>query len=517
LCSYDESIALPAREWAAAASDPAGDPVTADEVTAAAARLGRFVESRPGETGLPRWRPRLCFEALSDDGLSEDGSQLRVRTAGVRERERYLVRLPQLAAPREFDWDEVDPAVRTLIAFGASVQTQDGRLLDKPWFLLDVPSPVVQEAMRYLKGLDRSRRSLLMRAVSGSGTRPERSLLLGIAARRYEVRPVADALAAERPAHHLDWVNPDRPRVERLERLLACSPTVAVTLDGFDGLDFWDVGDGKWLRRARVPDVPRTAAVASVGGEDTALVTTRQGELWLVPCRGAGEPELRPDLVAPVLGRAPQDLAVALHPGGRLVVGAGRRVWAADLDTGRTRHLVDLDSDLHALHLVGSADAPVLWCVTTAGRIHRLWLDDAGGAEVTPFPLPRTPLFTAASPDGLRLLVTDVARNLHLRSAHGESDLLGRVRVRDARATAVDDRFAVVAGAGARGLGWLDLHDLTTAGQPVRVPLDEAPVGIALPGSGRVLVARPAGLLAVTPQPMYADVPVPSPRTGGRP
>ncbi|WP_280492987.1 ATP-binding protein [Nocardia asiatica] len=510
LCSYEDSVALPAREWAAAASDPSGSVVTPDEVASAAAHLDRFVEFRPSDTGLPRWRPRLCYEALPGD------AQRRRRRTDVRNREQFLTRLPQLTAPRETDWHNTDPAVRKLIAIGASIQTPNGRLVDKPWFLLDLPPSIVQEAVRYLNGMDRQRRSLLMQAVRFRGARPDRALLLSIAAQRYRIQPVTSALAREEQAHDTGWVQPERPHLERLAGLMACSDTIAITVDTQDRLHFWEVVDGGETRAPTcVSGVPRTVSVASVSGEEIALVTTWQGEVWIIRCRGDDEPQQRPDLAQESAGPL-SDLVAGLHPGGWAIIGAGRMLWATEFDTGRVRRSFDLDSDLHELHVTGPVDDPFVWCVTVAGRIRRLRLNHPNSPEVTPFPVPRSPLFAAVSPDGRCLVVVDVAGGLHLRRTHAGNGLQSDTAGQKVGAVAVNNRYAALAGAAPGGLGWLDLYDLDTAQPPIRSLLDEAPVGIALLEDRQVLVARPCGLLTLTPRATSTE-PIPASTPGNRP
>lgn len=499
LCSYDEAIALPASVWAAAVSDPAGVAVTAQEVESAAARSDRFIEPRPSETGLARWRPRLCF--------TEPPGPAPQNRSGIGHREQFLIRLLELAARQDTDWGAIDPAVRTLIAFGASIQRQDGRLLDKPWFLLDVPPVVVQEAVRKLDGSDRQRHSRLLPALSSNETRADRMLLLEVAARRYAVGPVVRALALDEQAHVVHWVQPDRPRLERLTRLVTCSDTIAVTMDTQDTLHFWDVGDGSPTRPpTRLPGVPWGVSVASVAGEELALVTSREGEVWSLRCRGDEEPRHRSELLVRSGGRL-RDLAAVLHSSGQAILGSGRVLWTADSTAGRVRRVFAVDSDLHSLHGADSASGPIAWCVTKAGRVRRLRSDAPRGSDVTPFPLSRSPLFTAASPDGQCLVVMDVAGGLHLRGAHGAHDPLAGVRVRDARAIAVANRVVAVACETPRGLGQVELHDLMGVRPSVRVPVDEAPVGVALPGDGRVLLALPSGLLSLMLHVSDAEVP----------
>lgn len=506
LCSYDEEIALPASLWAAVTSGPGDVAVTAQEITSAATRSGRFIESRPSETGVARWRPRLCF--------TEPPDPARQYRSGVGNREQFLIRLLRLTEGQDADWNAIDPAVRTLVAFGASIQRQDGRLLDKPWFLLDVPPAIVQEAVRKLRGADRQRHSRLLPALSRNETRADRALLLGIAARRHAVDPVVKALAEVEQEHVVHWVQPDRPRSERLTRLGTCSDTIAVTMDTQDTLHFWDVGNGSPTRPpARLSGVPWGVTVASVANEEVALVTTRDGAAWSLYCRGDDEPRHRPDLLVRSGGRL-LDLAVTLHSSGQAILASGQVLWMADITTGRARRVLAVDSDLHSLLGAQSTSVPIAWCVTKAGRVRRLRPDAPNGSDIRPFPLPRSPLFTAASADGQRLVVMDVAGGLHLRGAHGAHDQLAGVRVRDARAVAVDDRFVAVACGGPPGFWHVELHVLTGARPVFRLPVDEAPVGVALPGDGRVLVAMPSGLLSLTPHVMDAEMSPPTTTQG---
>lgn len=489
LCSYDDSIAVPAREWAAAASDPSGSEVTVDDVTTAAAALGRFVERVPGIGGLDRWRPRFPFHGSADTPPPQH----------------FLVRIPQISDPSQVDWAAVDPAVRTLVAEGASLETRHGRMLDDPDFLLAVPPDLVSAAVRRLRNdaADRTRRALVARAVPPDGSLADRALLLGVAARRYGLSSVAAALAESRhrPAHDIAWVQPDRPRTKRFTRMsTALQGAVAVTVDDEDVLGFWSLVDGESTRpEVRVPGVPRTVTAAMLHGRVVCLVATWQGEIWAVDCQGDDEPVRRPDLIPPATnGTRPGDLLVALHPGGRAVVGCRSEVWVVDVASGRPmRRAATLDSDVHTISAAGPADDPVAWLVTATCRIRRLRLDDPQESEVAHFPLPRRPLVAAASPDGGRALVVDVGGGLNLRGANGDGHHLGHDRTPDIRAVAVDDHFAVVAGGPTGGPGWLEAYDLTGSASPARVRLDEPPIGVAVTQTGDILVARPSGLLTL--------------------
>ncbi|WET81086.1 ATP-binding protein [Amycolatopsis sp. QT-25] len=487
LCSYDDMIVVPAHEWAAAASDPSGVLVTADDVTTAAARLGSLVECRPGAGGLPRWRPRFKARVSADSAPSE----------------RFLARLPQVNSPSEVDWSMIDPAVRTLVAFAASLDTPRGRMLDDPGFLLDAPPSLVSAAVRRLRNdsQGRMRRSLVARAVPPNETAANRALILDIAARRYGVklRPVASWPPRHRPTREVSWVQPDRPRTARFTRLSAAQAgDVAVTIDDSDALDFWSLTDGRAIRSTvQVEGVPRTVTVASVAGVVLALVTTWQGEIWSIDCHSDEHPVRRPELVPTTAGGTkPAELLASLHPSGQVVVGLGADVWVTDLTSGnQVRRAVSLDSDLHSILTVGPTEGPSAWLVTNSGRIRRLWLGSTPEFDLTQLPTPRRPLIATASPDGERVLVVDVGGQVHLRSSSGDGDLLDGGRLQNICTAAVDNRSVVVAGGPARGPGWLIAHDITGRTPMFATPLDEAAIGVALPETGQAVIGRPAGLL----------------------
>ena len=86
---------------------------------------------------------------------------------------------------------------------------------------------------------------------------------------------------------------------------------------------------------------------------------------------------------------------------------------------------------------------------------------------------------------------------LHLRGAGRDSALTAPWG--EARAVALDETTAVVGGSprGGRGSGRLDVHQRSGPAAVTHLPLDDAVVGVALPGKDRLLVARTCGLLSL--------------------
>ncbi|EWM12648.1 caspase family protein [Kutzneria sp. 744] len=491
LCSHDDMVALPAQEWAVVASAHAGVSIAAERIASAAARSDRLIEFRPGEITAACWRPRLCFTTKSDGPSSRN-------TPADRRLLELLTHLPQLSGDDPIDWATTDSALWPLIGIGASVRTRSGRLLDRSSFLLDSPPQVVQHAIRHLGPDERRSRTNVMHALSAGETRDNRALLLDIVARRYEVDVVADALARDERATGVDWVHKNRPKLGRLQRWAACTENVAAAAGPRDELIFWAVEDGRERVRTQVPGLARGVSMATVAGEDRALLTTHQGEIWSLRCRSGEKAERRPEMLRDVHG-SPHGLTAALHSSGRLIIVADRWVWIVDLPNGHATRVHQLESDLHSLHVVGAQDDLVAWCVTREGRIRRLAPDSALQPDLRMFPLPRPPLYTAASPDGQHLLSMDVGKGLHLRGTRGAHELPGLAASESLRALAMNDTSIALAGVSPGGRGWLDVRDITGSRAPTRLPLDDHPLGVGFPDTERILVARPAGLLRLTP------------------
>jgi hypothetical protein len=112
------------------------------------------------------------------------------------------------------------------------------------------------------------------------------------------------------------------------------------------------------------------------------------------------------------------------------------------------------------------------------------------------FPIMSRPLAAAVSEAGDQALIVDVTGGLHLRGTSGEDALPRRIHSSDVRAAALDTSTLVVVGGTANRPGWLEIHDLTSAASPSRVPLDEAAVDVVLHGD-RMLIARASGLLSM--------------------
>jgi hypothetical protein len=500
LCSYDESIALPAAEWAAAASSPS-KPVEVGDVVAAAQIMRPLVEQCPSEEGVARWRPSFGHP---------DGS-------GFPKPEVFLQRLPQVAHWPTVDWRAVDPAVLTLVARAAVLGLIPGRMLDDPAFLLSAPPTVVSKAMQQLRADPghRARRSRMWRLVREGRSPAERALLLRIAAQRFDITPVLTAFeisarsAAEdnrRPEHSVEWVQPDRVRDTRMIGMAATSPgpgAVIVTVQDDGSLSFWDPSDGTSLRKAvSVPGGPRAVTAAIVHGRAVALVSTWQRGIWLVPCRENVAPAPVPELVPPhragQIGTQTVPLLPALHPGGHVVIAAGAEVWVGAFPTGGfLRKRVTMDSELVSVHTAGPVGAAVAWLVPESGRIRLLRLDDKRSPAVVPFPIPRTPFKTAVCETGDRMLILDIAGGLHLRGLGGEKALSPGSRSSQVGAIALGSSAAAMVGGAVGQPGWLEIHDLTKPQTVTRVPLDEAGAGVVMHGEERVIVARASGLLSM--------------------
>ncbi|WP_067838720.1 ATP-binding protein [Nocardia lijiangensis] len=494
LCSFDESIAVPAREWAAVASKSSGSPITVDAVTVAATRLGRYVKCEKGTDGTDRWRTTFHPYRSTDRQR---------RSADMKPAEHFLALLPQLTDPSRVEWDAVDPSVLRLVAWGLALQTGSGRLLDDPSFLLDAPAGLVSAAVRQLTDSgDRTRRSLLARAVPVEGSPADRALLLEIAAHRFGLAAVATAVRTRhRPAHDLGWVHPARARTGRFARLTTdATGAIAITLDDNDILEFWNSANGRSLRsQVRVPGVPCALSTSRLADSTIALVSTWEGDVWSVPCDSEEEPVRRPDLV-PRTSAAPQpgELHVALHQSGQVLVGSGSQVWNSDIAGGlHVRRAATLESDLHSILVAGSADDPFAWLVTSTGRVRRLRLGPLAEFQVAHFPVSSPPLFAATSPAGDVALIVDVGGELHLRGVDDDSERLRGQRAPNIRAAATDSHVAVVGGGPTGGRGWLQVHRLYGSQRVLDVPLDEPPIGLAVLASGDILVARPSGLLTL--------------------
>ncbi|MCP2298707.1 AAA ATPase domain [Nocardia amikacinitolerans] len=504
LCSFDESIAVPAHEWAAVASKSSGAPITAEAVTAAAAQLGRYVRCEKGSQGADRWRTTFHPYGSSDR---------KRRSADMKPAEHFLALLPQLTDPSRVEWDTVDPSVLRLVAWGLSLQTGSGRLLDDPGFLLSAPAGLVSAAVRKLTdGADRTRRSLVAGIVSEEGSLADRALLLDIASHRFGLAAVATAVRTRcRPAHEVGWVHPARPRTSRFARFTTdAAGTIAITLDDNDVLEFWNPKDGGAVRSpVRLSGVPCAISAARLADSTVALVSTWDGDVWSIPCDNEAEPVRTPDLV-PLASTAapPGELHVALHRSGRVLVGSGSRVWSSEIASGLpARRAVALESELHSILVAGSVDDPVGWLVTSTGRVRRLRLAPLSESQVAHFPVSPRPLFTAAAPGGDAILIIDIGGGLHLRGAEGESERLGGERTPNIRAAAADSRMVVVGGGPTGGRGWLQIHHRDGSQRVLDVPLDEPPIGLAVLDSGDLLVARPSGLLTMASTPWELDRP----------
>jgi hypothetical protein len=500
LCSYDESIALPAAEWAAAASGP-GKPIEVRDVVAAVQVMHPLVEQCPSEDGTARWRPRFGHPDAS----------------GYPKPEVFLQRLPQVAHWVTVDWRAVDPAVLILVARAAVLGLIPGRMLDDPAFLLSAPPRVVSKAMQQLRADpgDRARRSRMWRLVREGRSPAERALLLRIGAQRFDVTPVLTAFeisarsaAADdrRSEHSVEWVQPDRHRDARMIGMATTPPgpgAVVVTVQDDGSLCFWDASDGTSVRKAvSVPGGPLAVTAAIVQGKAVALVSTWRRGIWLVPCRENEAPtpvaELVPPRPAGDAGTRAVPLLPALHPGGHVVIAAGTEVWIGALRTGSVlRKRVTMDSELVSVHTAGPVGAAVAWLVPESGRVRLLRLDAERNSTVLPFPVPQRPFKAAVSEAGDRVLILDITGGLHLRGLGGSDALSPGSRSPQVGAIALGSSVAAIVGGGAGQPGWLEIHDLTKPSDTSRVPLDEAGVGVVMYGQERAIVARASGLLSI--------------------
>ncbi len=500
LCSYDESIALPAAEWAAAASGP-DELVEVRDVVAAAQLMHPLVEQRPAEDGTARWRPNFGYPDAS----------------GYPEPEVFLQCLPQVADWAAMDWRAVDPAVLILVARAAVLGLIPGRMLDDPAFLLSAPPAVVSMAMQQVRADngDRARRSRMWRLVREGRSPAERALLLRIGAQRFGVTPVLTSFeisarsAAEddrRPAHSVEWVQPDRNRDGRMIGMTATSagPRAVVITAQDDGLlSFWDPSNGTSVRRSvPVPGGPLAVTAAIVQGEAVALVSTWQRQIWLVPCRENVAPSRLPELVPPRpagdTGTRTVPLLPALHPGGHVVVAAGNEVWIGGLHVGGVlRKRVTMDSELVSVQTAGPVGAAVAWLVPESGRVRLLRLDADRSSAVLPFPVPRRPFKAAVSEAGDRVLILDITAGLHLRGLGGENALSPGSRFPQVGAIALGSSAAAIVGGAVGQPGWLEVYDLTKPQAVSRVPLDETGAGVVMQGEDRAIVARASGLLCL--------------------
>ncbi|MCP3013856.1 ATP-binding protein [Nocardiopsis dassonvillei] len=501
LCMYDEDIALPDREWAAAASVPGDTPVSVEDITTAARLMRSLVEERPAENGSPRWRARFGYP----------------RGPRHPDPDEFLQRLPQVASPHATNWQDVDPSIQVLVSRAAGLGLLHGRLLDDPVFLLEAPRTVVSRALRQLPGPleDRTRRARMWSLVPGSASDADRAWTLRVGAERFGVTPVvtafrspdrADVEAFRFPAVDIEWVQPNPASPTRVANMRATSsgpfPAV-VTVQDDDSLSFWNPPDGRALRSSvTVPGTPRDLTVAALWNGTVALVSTWQRGIWLVPCREDTPPILLPQLVPPLAdggGRARSTpLLLSLHQGGQVVVGSGRTVWIGEVGSGEpVRRLATVDEELLSVHAVGPVDAPVVWLSTVSGHLRRLRLGRAPGENMSPFPLPHRPLAVAVSErSGDLALAVDALGNLHLRGQVQRGDVPTMGRRSETRAAALNDTTMVLGGSNRRS-GWLEIHDVASAADPLLLPFDEAVVGIALHEANRVLVARTCGLVSM--------------------
>ena len=502
LCSYDDTIALPSAEWAAAASAPGEAPVDARDIATAVRLMRTLAENCPAEDGTARWRARFGYQ----DAHGYPAPQV------------FLQRLPQVARWDSVDWPATDPSVLALVAHAAALGLISGRMLDDPAFLLGAPPSIVSKAIQNFKSDpgERTRRAHMWHAVSRNAPPTgDRAVLLRLTAQRFQVRPVVAAFEAAcaapqhdwQPSCAIDWVQPEPSGYTRVLRLAATasgSCAAAVTVQDDDSLAFWDPADGSSLReRVSVPGTPLAVTAAVVGGVAVALVSTWQRKIWLVPCRENAAPTPLPQLVPPP-GPANGDtrivpLLVTLHSSGRVVIARGPEAWIGRLGSGEAvRKLARMESGLLAIEAAGPDDAPVVWLVPESGRVRRLPLGSRRSSDVVPFPLPQRPYTAAVSQDGDRTVIVDVTGGLHLRgTASGDSTLNPEATSPDVRAVAIDASAAVVAGGSAGRSGWVEIHQLTGQAAPARIPLDEAALGIVMPGNGRILVARASGLLSL--------------------
>ncbi|MEU9620703.1 ATP-binding protein [Streptomyces sp. NPDC048155] len=499
LCGYADTVALPATEWAAAASAPGAPRVGVEDVATAAALMRSLVERRPAADGSVRWRARFGHPAGGGYPKPED----------------FLRRLPQVADWRTTDWRAVDAGVLMLVSRAAALGLLPSSLLDDPAFLLDAPPAVVSRALQQLHAAgDRALRSRMWSLVPRNVSDVDRALMLRIGAERFSVMPLVTAFRTSRragvgnhrePSADIDWVQPDNARATRVTHMTStpAGPLAAiVTVQDDDSLSFWAPSDGTSLRAAvSVPGTPRDVTVAVVQGRAIALVSTWQRGIWLVPCHEDAPPTALPELVPPH-GEGgnrtrPVPLLLSLHPGGHVVVTSGPAVWVGRLGTGDpVRKLATVDSELLSVRAAGPVSAPVVWLLPASGHIRSLRLGEVRGGSVSPFPVPNRPLALAVSEAGDQALIRDASGDLHLRGPGRQSTALTKTRRSETRAAALDDSTVVVGGSTGRS-GWLEIHDLSCPTVPARLPLDEAAVDVALHGRNRLLVARTCGLLSM--------------------
>ncbi|MDI9924413.1 hypothetical protein [Rhodococcus sp. IEGM 1341] len=510
LCSFDDSIAVPAREWAAVASASSGSAITTEAVAAAGSRLAPYVEHAPGPDGIDRWRSMSNpYHWTERRGLAD-----------MERAEYFLAKLPQLHDLTHVDWSRVDPSVQLLVAWVAALESGSGRLLDDPDFLLNAPAYVVSAAIRRLGDIaDRTRRSLLARVVPPTGNLIDRAFLLDMGAHRFELPVVSAAMKARyRPSHEIGWMQSGRPRAKHFATLITdATASVAVTVDENDTLEFWDTEFGQSLRPpVRLAEVPFSISVARLSSGVVALVSTWQGQIWSIACDRQEEPILRDELVPQRKSHTGQSqLQLALHDGGTVFIAVGGRVWSTTIDTReRLRSVARIESDLHSIVAAGSTKDPSAWIVTNTGRIRRLQIGSEVEPPVSHFPMLHSPLLAAASRDGAKALVVDAAGGMRVYSADQDALPLDGARPRNIRAAAVGPSSAVVAGGPIGGRGWMQVHSLSGSEGTINVPLDEPPIGVAVLKQGDLLVARPSGLLTValnssgtqSPLPLSSDV-----------
>jgi hypothetical protein len=495
LCGCGEAVALPAPEWAAAASPPGGPRVDTEDVVLAAQLMRSLVEARPAADGTPLWRARF--------GHPEGG--------GLPTPEEFLQRLPQVTGWQTVNWREVNPGVLELVSRAAALGLIPGRLIDDPAFLLGVPPEVASKALQQLDGNrgDRARRSRMWRLVPRNAPDADRAFLLRIGAERFDVKSLVHSFRTFRgaePSPGVDWVQPDRARTTRLTGMTATAAgphAAVVTMHDDNTLAFWNPVDGSNLRSpVSVLGAPRDVTAAVVEDRPVALVSTWQHGIWRVPCDEDTAPTPLQELAPP---RAGGDdgirlipLLLTLHPSGVVVVAAGTDVWIGRLDTGAAlRRLATTDSELLAVRTAGPLEAPVAWLVPASGRVRRLRLGEVPGPAMSPFPVPQRPLAVTVSEAGDQALIVDVGGGLHLRGAGRESTALTAPRNAETRVVALDDATVVVGGSAGHSAGWLDIRRWARPAAISRLPLDDAAVEIALQGKDRLLVARACGLLSL--------------------
>ncbi|MDX3071520.1 ATP-binding protein [Streptomyces sp. MI02-7b] len=504
LCAYGDTIALPAVEWAAAASQPGGPRVLVHDVTTAARLMRSLVEYCPAPDGSARWR--ACF------GHPDGGGHPKPET--------FLQRLPQVTDWRTTDWHAVDSGVQTLTSRAAALGLLPGSLLDDPEFLVEAPPSVVSRALQQQRHAPdyRTARSRMWSLVPHNAPAADRALMLRIGAERFGVAPLVSAFRTSghtdvgnlpQSCVEIDWVQPDNPRSSRTTHMAATSASrlsAVVTIQDDDSLSFWDPLDGKSLRPTiSVPGTPRDVTVAVVQDRAIALVSTWQREIWLMPCHENDPPMALRGLVPPCAphpgesgGRSrPVPLLLSLHPSGQLVVTTGPTAWAGGLDTGEPlRMLATMDSEILSVRTAGPVSAPVVWLSSASGHIRCLPLRGAPTRTVSPFPVPYRPLALAVSETGDQALVLDASGDLHLRGTGQQSAIRTTTHRSEIRTAALGDSMMVIGGSTGRS-GWLEVLNLSSPATPARLPLDEAPVDVALYEGNRLLVARTCGLLSL--------------------